>query len=120
MWKFGGERKGREWNEWKRYLRWVFGVDRRTPKYLVKEKTKRGKLRERAGIKAWGFEKRLMEGNELARLCWEEMSERGKARKGSDWEEERRKFFEGRDWNKGGREEKDGREHVVRGNSKKG
>lgn len=33
-----------------------------TPGYMVREKIKRGKLKERAGRRAWGFEKRLGEG----------------------------------------------------------
>lgn len=63
----------REWIEKleERYLRWVLGVDKRTPDYLMREELQREKLWERAGRRAWGFEKRLEEGkgNELARLC---------------------------------------------------
>jgi len=83
-----------------RYLRWVFGLDSKTPGYIVREEVKRNKLRERAVKRAWGFEKRLEEGkgSELTRLCWEEMREKcreGKSR--SDWEEERGKFFRERE-----------------------
>lgn len=42
------EREGMEKLE-ERYLRWIFGLDRRTPGYMVREEIKRGKLRERAG-----------------------------------------------------------------------
>jgi len=37
-------------------------------------------LRERAGIRAWEFEKRLEEGkgSEWTRQCWQEMKERAK------------------------------------------
>jgi len=89
------EREGMERLE-ERYLRWLFGIDNRTPGYLLREEIKRYKLRERAGRRAWGFEKRLEEGkgSELTRLCWEEMRERcRKGKVGSDWEEERGKFF---------------------------
>lgn len=30
-----------------KYLRWVFGLDSRTPGYLIREEVERGKLRER-------------------------------------------------------------------------
>lgn len=54
-----------------RYLKWVLGMDRRTREYLVRENLQRDKLRERAGRRAWGYERRLEEekGNELARSC---------------------------------------------------
>ncbi|EZA60891.1 hypothetical protein X777_13093 [Ooceraea biroi] len=62
----------------KRYLRWILGVDSRTPGYLVREELQRDKLRGRAGRRAWGFKRRLEEerGSELARKCWEELRER--------------------------------------------
>lgn len=54
-----------------RYLKWVLGMDRRTREYLVREKLQRDKLRERAGRRAWGYERRLQggKGSELARSC---------------------------------------------------
>lgn len=54
-----------------RYLKWVLGMDRRTREYLVREKLQKDKLRERAGRRAWGYERRLEEGkgSELARSC---------------------------------------------------
>jgi len=81
-----------------RYLRWVLGVDRRTPGYLVREEFQREKLRGRAGRRVWGFERRLEGGggSELARLCWEEIKERAGKRGNSSWEEGRRKFLNDR------------------------
>lgn len=66
-----------------RYLRWLLGVDRWTPGYLLREELQREKLRVRAGRRAWGFERRLEEGrgSGLARGCWEEMRERAKVGK---------------------------------------
>jgi len=55
------EREGIERIE-ERYLRWLLGMERRTPGYMVREELKRDKLRGRAGRRAWGFEKRLEEG----------------------------------------------------------
>lgn len=82
-----------------RYLRWMLGVDKWTPAYLVREELQREKLRIRAGRRVWSFERRLEEGrgSNLARKCWEEVRERAKVGKaGSDWERERKKFFEER------------------------
>nr|XP_012219031.1 PREDICTED: DNA ligase 1-like [Linepithema humile] len=87
-----------------RYMKWVLGVDGRTPEYVIREELKREKLRGRAGKRAWDFErrkrdwkKRLEKGKKsaLAKRCWGEMMERvGKGKAKSEWEGERRKFFE--------------------------
>jgi len=57
-------------------MRWILGMDARTPGYLVREKLQKEKLRRRMGRKA-GFERKLEEGrnNRLTR-CWEEMRDR--------------------------------------------
>lgn len=77
-----------------RYIRWVLGVERETPWYLVREETQREKLKGRAGRRAWRFEERLEDGRRrIARRCLEEMRERdGRGATGSKWEEERRVF----------------------------
>jgi len=74
-----------------RFLKWVLGVGRCTPGYMVREEMQREKLRGRAGMRAWSYEKKLGEGGggELARLCWEEMRDRAKeGRVRGKWEEE--------------------------------
>lgn len=79
-----------------RYLRWVLGVEGRTPWYLVREELQREKLSIRAGRKAWGFKKKIKE-SEVARECWLEIKERlRKGKIGEGWEKERSKFFERR------------------------
>ncbi|XP_043264091.1 uncharacterized protein LOC122404226 [Colletes gigas] len=57
-----------------RYIRWSLGVDWRTPGYMVREETKRMKLRTGAGERAWRYEEKLGrgEGGEWARWCLEE------------------------------------------------
>lgn len=45
------EREGMERLE-EKYLRWILGVNRQTPGYIIREKLKREKLRGRAGIRA--------------------------------------------------------------------
>lgn len=51
-----------------RYLRWVM---RNTAGYIVREEIQRKKLKGRAGLRAWRYEKKLEErkGGELARIC---------------------------------------------------
>ncbi|KYN29873.1 hypothetical protein ALC57_00672 [Trachymyrmex cornetzi] len=80
-----------------RYLRWVLGVERRTPGYLVREELQREKLRAKAGKRAWAFEERLRRGgggSRLARLCWEEaMGNLEKGEKLEGWEREKEQYF---------------------------
>jgi len=82
-----------------RYMRWLLGVERMTPWYLVREELQREKLRCRAARRAWGYEKRLEEGrgSELGRECRSEMKKRfkeGKTR--AEWENGRRRFWKNR------------------------
>ncbi|XP_011865993.1 PREDICTED: putative golgin subfamily A member 6-like protein 6 [Vollenhovia emeryi] len=84
-----------------RYQRWITGVGWRTPGYLVREELMREKMRGRAGMRAWGYERKLGEGREgeIARWCWEEWRE--KARRGKvvgECERERREFYEEKGW----------------------
>lgn len=54
-----------------RYLRWVLGVEYRTPGYMLREELQKDKLRTRAREEALGFKRRLAEGrrSEIARKC---------------------------------------------------
>lgn len=68
-----------------------------TPGYMVREEWQRGKLRERAGGRTWGFERRLEEGrgSEIARECWEEVKKRAISKKElSKWELGRKRYLE--------------------------
>ncbi|KAH0813872.1 hypothetical protein GEV33_008919 [Tenebrio molitor] len=62
-----------------KYLRWVLGVDRETPGYIVREECKRSKLRVKAGKRAAKFEDR-MGGREECRILTE--CYRGKKKNG--------------------------------------
>ena len=42
-----------------RYIRWVLGVDWRSPGYMAREKVKRDKIGIRAGKRAWNYEEKL-------------------------------------------------------------
>lgn len=84
-----------------RYIRWILGVDSRTPGYMVREEMQREKVRVRAGKRAWSWEKKMEEGkgSEIARSCWREMRKRIKeGRVGSKWKRERESYFEERGW----------------------
>ncbi|XP_071650744.1 uncharacterized protein [Temnothorax longispinosus] len=81
-----------------RYLRWVLGVNWRTPGYMVRDELEREKMRSRASKRTWKFERKLEEdrGGEIARKCLEEMKERWKRGKViGRWEQERKDYLEG-------------------------
>ncbi|KMQ82134.1 hypothetical protein RF55_24051 [Lasius niger] len=76
-------------------MKWLLGVDRRTPGYMVREELKRDKLKSRAARRAWNFEKRLEQGKEgrLAKDCLEEIKERGERQKSFRMGEGEREIF---------------------------
>lgn len=47
-----------------RYLRWLLRVERHTPGYLIREELQREKLKDRASMGAWGYEKNWKKGKE--------------------------------------------------------
>lgn len=47
-----------------RYLRWLLGVEKHTLGYLIREKLQREKLKGKAGMRVWGYERKLEEGKE--------------------------------------------------------
>ncbi|XP_076660673.1 uncharacterized protein LOC143364045, partial [Halictus rubicundus] len=82
-----------------RYIRWVLGVEWTTPGYMIREETKREKMRIRGARRAWRFEERLRagKGSEWARLCLQEIEERARGRKKiSRWEKGRKEYIEER------------------------
>lgn len=62
----------------KSYITWVLGVEKITPKYMVREKTQRENLRGKAVKKTSGYEERVVEEgeSEIARRP-REIRERG-------------------------------------------
>lgn len=89
------------WKEWEeverlqeRYIRWVLGVDGRTPGYMMREESKREKMRTKMGSRAVRYEERLEKGGEgkWARKCWEEVKNKRKEGE-SVWEEQRNNFY---------------------------
>jgi hypothetical protein len=65
-----------------KYLKWVLGVDRETPGYIVMEETKRDGIRIEAGKRAIRFQERLIERGECRILqeCLKEKKERNRKR----------------------------------------
>ena len=84
-----------------RYLKWVLGVERCTPGYMVREEMQREMLRGKAGMRAWGMKgswrsgvggnwqggagRRLREGRGGGK-CWE------------GGKKERKEYYEERGW----------------------
>jgi hypothetical protein len=65
-----------------KYFRWVLGVDRETPGYIVREECKKSKLRVKAGKRVAKFEDR-MGGREECRIlaeCYREKKKNANAK----------------------------------------
>ncbi|KAH0818181.1 hypothetical protein GEV33_004610 [Tenebrio molitor] len=75
-----------------KYLKWVLGVDRETPGYIVMEETKRDGIRIEAGKRAMRFEERLIERGEC-RILQECLKEKRKEIGKGVWKE-REAYFE--------------------------
>jgi hypothetical protein len=75
-----------------KYLKWVLGVDRETPGYIVMEETKMDGIRIEAGKRAIRFEERLIERGEC-RILQECLKEKRKEIGKGVWKE-REAYFE--------------------------
>lgn len=84
----------REWREMEaiqeKYLRWILGLDKSTPGYIVKEEMKRHKLRVETGWRAGRFEEKLQKGGggEIGRKCLIERRRDEKELEISEWTRE--------------------------------
>ncbi|KYN04961.1 hypothetical protein ALC62_04156 [Cyphomyrmex costatus] len=84
----------REWKEvealQEKYLRWILGVDRVTPGYIVREELRRNKLRIETGWRAGRYEERLEkgEGGEIGKRCMLERRKNEREGEMSMWTEE--------------------------------
>jgi len=128
------ERKGIE-RVHEQFLRWILGIEKETPGYLVREEMQREMMRSRAGRRAWGMERRLEEGKGSRIACLKEIRDRAlRGKELSGWERERSQFFkdrgmEMREWERKreGREiefeeihNKEGQKKTKKGKEKKG
>lgn len=79
----------------KSYITWVLGVEKITPKYMVREKLQREKLRGKAVKKTSGYEERVVEEgeSEIARRLREIRERRRSGETGSRQEKEKRQIF---------------------------
>lgn len=83
-----------------KYIKWILGLDRCTPDYIVLEETKRDKLKTDAGRRALKFEyfiKNKTE-NQLLKECRKETEKVVKEIKG--WRRDREEFLEEKGWNR--------------------
>lgn len=84
----------KEWEEIEKlqtkYLRWIVGVDWRTPGYIVREELKREKIRISAGERAGRFEERMTEGKvgEIGKICMREKRKDEREREEKEWTRE--------------------------------
>ena len=77
------------------YLRWILGLTRSTPQYILLEETKRQKLRIEAGKRAIKYEEKIRDGkNLLLTQCFLETTRRRVNSLETKWDKERRKYFE--------------------------
>ena len=79
-----------------KYLKWVLGLSKITPTYIVKNECKREKLSISAGGRAMDFEEKLRkEEKPLLQACWKELKERKRRGNETRWDKDRRKWYEG-------------------------
>lgn len=90
------------WKEWdmvekvqERYLRWIIGVDRVTPGYVVREETKRRKLRIETADRARRYEEKSKknENKRLMRECWKEVDKGKTMETRTSWGNERERYY---------------------------
>ena len=79
-----------------KYLKWILGLDRNTPSYIVLEETKREWLRVESGKRAVKYEKhiRFDTENEILRETWKELVRREERNKETEYDKARRSYYE--------------------------
>lgn len=90
------------WKEWKMmeslhetYLRWILGVERTTPGYIVTEELKRDKMRVSAGGRAAGYEERIRyeATKKLPAECIKDRARRERRGETTKWSEQREMYL---------------------------
>ena len=93
------------YTEWKeveslqeKYLRWILGLERHTPGYIVREEIRRDKVRVESGVRAGRFEEKLErgKGGELGEVCMREKRKNERETRMDEWSKEsikRRNFL---------------------------
>lgn len=76
----------------RKYVKWILGLDRRTPNYNLVEETKMKELGQAARKRGIRFEEIARhQGKKLVLECLREMDRGGIGKKISKWEEKRKK-----------------------------
>lgn len=83
-----------------KYIKWILGLDKCTPDYIVLEETKRDKIRTEAGKRVLDFEKvmRYKTNNGLLRECRKELDK--EPRRTTKWRRQREEFLEAKGWSR--------------------
>lgn len=57
-----------------KYIKWILGLEKSTPSYIVLDETKRDEMEIRSGKRALNYEEKIVTGktNEIVKKCWEE------------------------------------------------
>lgn len=80
-----------------KYIKWILGLNRQTPSYIILEETKRNRLRIEASRRAMKYEEKIGKtvNKELLRECYRVMKRKETAgQEYNKWEEKRKKFYE--------------------------
>ena len=79
-----------------KYLKWILGVSKTTPNYIVLEETKTYKIRIDTGYRAFHYEEKIVKNSEkqLLSACWKEMLWRHERKKETKRDKERRSYLE--------------------------
>ena len=81
-----------------RYVRWILGVDRHTPGYLVRDEVKREKLRIHAGQRSWRHEKEVRKKKKKYLIACIEDIDKNEDKKERKWLQKRKGYMERNGW----------------------
>lgn len=96
-----------------KYIKWILGLDKCTPDYIVLEETKRDKIRTLAGKRVLDFERTMKRetNNMLLRECRREMDKKNKRE--TKWKKDREEFLEKKGWSRWEMEAKEERGEDI-------
>lgn len=79
----------------RKYVKWILGLERTTPKYIVVEEGKLVKIKEKALKRALKYEEKIRTtGKKLVEECWKERKKEWGAGREGKWARIRRKILE--------------------------
>ena len=79
----------------RKYVKWILGLDRRTPNYILVEETKMKELNLEAMERAIKYEETARKSEKrIVTECIKEIERKGKGKEQSEWEKKRRAVME--------------------------